>query len=500
MPTNTSKLPKPDSTTKTVAWVNERTVAKGFGENVDKLIQVDGMKFPNDEQTEKRVVSDLVAAGQLDDGIDVLMRKLSQFLRHEDFYYLRYAIIYHAMLRIHLRGDKIDVQAICHELKTRDEKAFENIGGQKFIESLALPIPNNTETHARNVVRLAIRRAVILAGYKKRILGQRTELELGELVDEIKHIDREIMARISMLDERNVYDMSVYQKQYIMQMIEDAENPEFVPGIPIWITRLNAPLYAWIPNNLYTIAAGTGMGKSQMLINAALDVAKQGKNVVLITLELSIEKIFDRILAVLTGISGENVKKRKFKDSDKAKLLALANDPNNPLNHLWIVPMNTPNMSEIGSKLDELYYRTAFEFVCIDYLGVETVSYEGFKYPGATEHAAQMWQKMREIKGNYGVPFLVATQVNRNYRKREDKRPILTDIANSSVCEKASDVVMLFHRMSVVDNLGKINHGDIEIAKNRDGANGQLIDVWFNEANGQIKDWPEAPDVDEVEL
>ena len=477
-------------------WVNERSIAKGFGETVDKLIQMDGMTFPQDESLERRVVADLMAEGELDGRSDLLMRKLTPFLRHEDFYYLKYAMVYAAMVRIHARGDRIDVQAVASELKNRDPQVLEHLGGERFLTGLSIGIPSNTETHARNVVRLALFRATILAGYKLRNIGQRTHLELGELSEDIHQVLRDIQARISVMDERNVYDMGAYQKQYLLQIIEDAQNPDFVPGIPIWISKLHSHLYGWLPNNLYTLAAGTGMGKSQMLINAALDVARRGKKVVFFTLELTIEKIFDRLVSSLTGIPGRNIKERKLKPSDIDKLYALADDPASPLFNLTIIVMNNPTMKEIQAKLDELYYRIGFEFVCIDYVAIETVRFEGFKDPGATERASQMWQDMRGIKGEYGVPFLVATQVNRKYMSREDKRPILTDIANSSICEKASDVVMLFHRLSVIDKMGKINHGDIEIAKNRDAGNGQIVDVWFDEANGQIKDWPDVDDTD----
>jgi replicative DNA helicase len=243
-------------------------------------------------------------------------------------------------------------------------------------------------------------------------------------------------------------------------------------------------------------------------MNVALDAAiEQKKRVVFITLEASATQVVERFLGLQAHVIGQHLQTRTATEAEverlkvaKAIIIAAVDEY-----RLRMIEMDMPTMGQLQGRIDDLYYEQPFDILIIDYLGGETTSYEK-AYPNERydrkNHADQIWTEAGNMRKVWGAPIVTATQINRNYTERPDKRPTLTDIADSSLCEKRSDVVIFLHRPTMVDDAALPNFGDLTVAKNRMGRAGQnqRIEIIFDEFTGRIDNWlGTAKTGDEVE-
>lgn len=490
-------------------WVSERNANQQL-EIAGNVIQMSTIIFPSNEELERMVLSHILASGSMGENIE-LFKIITGYLYHDDFYFTKHSIIYKAMAHIIARGDGIDSQSVITELRKRvsnKSDALTFVGGEKEIYNMANAIPKNTETHAREVVRISLRRSVMLFGQVMTQLGQRADVQMEHMAMKIHESYQDLNARVSMLTTNTQFDMEDKMPIYIQKLIADSRDPRHESGIKIWIPLLNQMLLGWRKHRLYLIAAGTGIGKTAFMMSAAFEALRQGKKVLFITLEMPFEQLIERLISMASGIDGLRIQKRELRESDIEIIQKTGQEISGYLETgLFIIEeMNNPSMYEIEGKID--YHRNlGLDVIFIDYLGTEMTRYatqplpgQGLsivpKYPGSTEHANHIWTEMRRIKLEKPYPFIVGAQVNRSYMNRESKRPNKTDIANSSKAENAADALLILHRESAVGvGIGVPGHADISVEKNRSGpgGDGTRIDLKFDLSTTKFGEWEQAP-------
>jgi replicative DNA helicase len=490
-------------------WINEIAMQKSSIKLDGEEFNIAGLACPHNETDERQLIGEILSAGEIGEG-NALFRRVCLYVKHEDFYFTKYSIIFASMERVVARDDPLDIQSVANDLESRKGKAtaLTFIGGKDELQRIANVVPLNTDARARNILRLSVRRDIILMSHVLGIVAQDDKYELLEMLSRLNHMKRELQSRYASLDNSGVYKTMNSWEEYIATLEDTISDPAYEAGILIWLTQLQNTLKGWQRERLYTIAAGTNMGKSTFLMNAALAAAiEQKKRVVFITLETSGEQLIERLLGLQANISGQRIQTRTVNPDERERLRVAKEIILTAVDEyrLRAVEMDMPSMSQLQGRIDDLYYEQPFDILFIDYLGIETTTYEKV-YPNERydrkTHADQIWIAAGNMRKVWRVPIVTATQINRQYHDRPDKRPVLTDIADSSLCEKRSDAVIFLHRMSMVDSAAMPNLGDLTVAKNRMGPAGQnqRIEILFDEYTGRIDNWTgTAKTGDEVE-
>ena len=80
------------------------------------------------------------------------------------------------------------------------------------------------------------------------------------------------------------------------------------------------------------------------------------------------------------------------------------------------------------------------------------------------------------------MPVLCLSQLSRANEKREDKRPMLSDLRESGAIEQDADIVMFLYRDDYYnEDTEKRNIAECIVAKNRHGETGKVELRWMPE-------------------
>jgi replicative DNA helicase len=218
------------------------------------------------------------------------------------------------------------------------------------------------------------------------------------------------------------------------------------------------------------------MGKTSIALNMAMSAAKAtGKAVAMFSLEMSKDQLVTRILSNEALVENQRLISGNLRESDWTKIAEAASTlsrldiriDDNPL--LTVADMNAK-----CRRIDNL------GLVVIDYLQLMT-SAGGKGYSGENRQQAvsDISRMLKIMAKELQVPVLCLSQLSRANEKREDKRPMLSDLRESGSIEQDADIVMFIHRESYYDDdTENPNVAECIIAKNRHGETGPVYLEW----------------------
>lgn len=213
---------------------------------------------------------------------------------------------------------------------------------------------------------------------------------------------------------------------------------------------------------LYIFSGATNAGKSIMLGNAASSLVKQGKNVVVISLEMSEEIYAGRTSAQLARIPIRELKDETQTLKDYCEKHLSEND-----NRLMIkeFPNNTIKVSGIKNYIGELKKRKGFtpDAIIIDYLNLLCAN-----NPTGQSYAdiKSITEEVRALSYIFGCPVITATQLSRDAFNVEN--PGIETTSESIGTAQTADVQIAVYSTEEDRANGMINIG---IQKNRYGEN-----------------------------
>jgi replicative DNA helicase len=128
----------------------------------------------------------------------------------------------------------------------------------------------------------------------------------------------------------------------------------------------------------------------------------------------------------------------------------------------------------LSAKVRQLVMKTGLELVIVDYIGLMK-STRDFRN-NRVQEVAHISQALKALAGEMKLPIIAMAQVNRDPEKREDKRPLMSDLRESGSLEQDADVVMLMFRPDYYqrDKSQHNNIAEVNIAKHRNGATGTV--------------------------
>jgi replicative DNA helicase len=212
--------------------------------------------------------------------------------------------------------------------------------------------------------------------------------------------------------------------------------------IPFDLDYFNKITKGGLPNKTLNIAlAGTGVGKSLFMCHVAANALVQGSNVLYITMEMSEERIAERIDANLLDVPIDQIENLS-KDMLTQKVHNISRKGNGKL-IIKEYPTGQANTSHFRALLNELKLKKNFvpDMIFVDYLNI--CASARMKGMGGSinsyTYIKAIAEEMRGLAVEFNVPIVSATQTTRQGYSSSD--PGLEDTSESFGLPATADLM-----------------------------------------------------------
>ena len=120
--------------------------------------------------------------------------------------------------------------------------------------------------------------------------------------------------------KNSIVDMKTAGVAEIMRMERVNKNRGKTLGIPTGFIDLDRMTSGLNNSDLIILAARPAMGKTAFALNLALNAGKEKKNVLVFSLEMPVQQLYQRLLSIESGISQNKLKNAYLEEQDWEKL------------------------------------------------------------------------------------------------------------------------------------------------------------------------------------
>ncbi len=389
-----------------------------------------------------------------------------------DFYIQTLGWAYGAMLALRERGLGIDSVTVGDELERHDKMKDFVIGSFSGRAALADLRTNFKGDHPKSYANKVLGYAA-----KRRMMEEfnngATWAQNGREPDEIRNDMIRRLTDIKVPNAKANQHTQTFQEA-LSQNYDEVNNGNisFVPTGFLDVDRaLGGGLYA---PDLMIDAGRPGTGKTAFMLSIAMSASKKGKRVVLFSLEMSNMQIIYRAASMETGIPFDTMRGRTMNAQQKD----LYNEFIENFEKLPIHLNDLPAIS-ISAMRQTLYEIIAnhgvIDLVIVDYLQLQGVD-TGTKFGNRQEEVSSISRGLKAMCKEFNVPILAGAQLSRAVEKREEKKPILSDLRESGSLEQDADIVAFIHPDTI-----KQGNTEFIIAKHRNGPVG-TFPLFFDKA------------------
>jgi len=368
----------------------------------------------------------------------------------------------------------VDIVTLANELARTKE--IEAIGGVAYLASLTEGLPRRPviEEYIRIVKDKALLRRLMAIcsraiaraadqgesaiGVLDETEGQLLEVSQAGLSGGFQSLDQIVAGSFGSID--NLYKQS-----------------REVTGLATDFTDLDRMTSGFQKGELIIIAARPSMGKTAFAINIAQNAAvNHDSKVAVFSLEMSKESLLRRMLASQAWVDQRKLQTGFLGREDHDKLTSALGQLVEA--NLFIDDTAGISLAEMRAKSRRLKQNVGgLDLIVVDYLQLmsATVPSSGKKnYENRTQEVSAISRGLKALAKELSVPVIALSQLSRGSEKRDDKRPMLSDLRESGSIEQDADVVAFIHREAYYNRNEEMSEADkakseIIIAKQRNG-------------------------------
>lgn len=407
-----------------------------------------------------------------------IIYSISDRINSSDFYFNFNQLIYESILKRRDKYSKInlDLNILIESLK--EDNVFDIVGGVEYLNELVASsyTSANIEAYIEIFKEYSKKRKLlnVSKGISKSIYdNKKNSTDLLE----------EVQVAVSQIDEEASGDDIIKLSELVARDYERNDKNNHIADYPkTKFIRYDEITNGLRPATLLILAARPAMGKTAFSLNIALNVAKQNKRVLIFSLEMGEEELYNRLLAAESEVELKNIQRSHFDFNNKEMInrLLIARENLSTL-EIYIDASATPTITAIKNKarLLQRKYKN-IDLIIIDYL--QLIS--GTTNKGNREQEiSEISRGLKLLSKELNVPIIALSQLSRRVESREDKTPMLSDLRESGSIEQDADQVMFLSSKDYYnnqknpdeDNNKLLTRIELILAKNRSGSIGKNL-------------------------
>lgn len=377
------------------------------------------------------------------------------------------ATILTCMVNMRERHEAIDIVTLSNEIRTTTRNPLLAMMIPECID--ACVSAGNARNYARIVAGMHYERQVSFLAKKF------TDSQQREHLTELSHA---LMAK-----ERLGLPLLFDYEKDLHGVLDDILDQSKLPVSDTGFAILDSVLLGVRAGEVITWGAAPNVGKSLMLLNLANTSSSRHQRGLYVGTEMSARETVQRHLSIVNGIEPWKLRKGKVSSAEVSSLLDSLGERMSKM-PLSILDFPEPTIKDIDAAI----VGSKAEVVFLDYL-------ERFNLPRAENMRLRVSEFMRQIKNmarERKVIIHLASQLSRSTYGKDERRPTMADLSESSGIEKESDRVILLWAPREKQDPTPTGRKRIEaiLEKNRHGKKGLVFDLILSERNLRIA--PEA--------
>jgi len=413
-------------------------------------------------------------------------------LPSEAFYNSEYKWIYTAIKHLADRNDAVDYVSILNEMKllgsTVDRGMLINIGE-------SVPSSANYKYYLN----------IVLEKYRLRsIINSMIAITEKAYEEENSNILLEKLDQYSfdLFKKNRKQTFRSFNEEYqslLIELEERQKNPG-LKGVSSGYPELDKLTNGWAKKDLIYIAGRPSMGKTGFMLNLAKNASlyflekytasllseqnEKCKSVGVFSLEMSAQKLVERVAANIHDINSDVLKKGTLTESDWDQIARTNSNLYEVGSNIFIDDSGEVNIAQLRATARRLVKEKNCGIIFIDYMQLLSAKSES-----RFQEVSLISRKLKVIAKELEIPIIALSQLSRKNEDRRDKRPMLSDLRESGQLEQDGDIILFIHRAEYYgdeffdDGSSTENVAEIIIAKNRDGALGTKRLTYMKEKN-----------------
>jgi replicative DNA helicase len=215
---------------------------------------------------------------------------------------------------------------------------------------------------------------------------------------------------------------------------------------------------------LWLVGARTGVGKSTVCLQWALNAARAGHRVLFASLEMPQPDLLKRLLALEGNIPHRLLVRGDLESSWRHRVAET-------LDRIGEYPLEiSDKLRSLSAIIAKVAATPGLGLLVVDYLGLVD---PGGRFENRNQEVSSISRQLKLAALDYNIPILAAHQLNRA-NETENRRPQLSDLRDSGSLEQDADAVLLLDAPGTRKRTEEADREVVElhIAKQRNGARG----------------------------
>lgn len=359
----------------------------------------------------------------------------------------RIAIAINELRRLKENVSMISVQSRCKE-NQNEVLAYISKIGDTVIRGL-----NNPDELYSKLIKLSQKRKLFM-------LAKKMQAEILEQ-EEADIYGQKIIDEINKITSREEKEKTFVQKIADATLeIENSWKNSSDYSLYTGIYDLDSMICGLHKQELTIIGARPGVGKTTLALQIAEKIARNDKNVLFVSLEMSDNQLIQKMIARTGNVKSYRMRMGTIEEEDWTKI-------SNAIGKLSDLKFNTNSKIRTIQKLElearKLKNRGKLDLLIIDYIQLLKSK---DKFNSREQEVADISRRLKLMSLELDIPVVALCQLNRNASNNE---PGLSDLRESGSLEQDADNVIFLHQENNENNIVTL-----KVAKQRAGETGKI--------------------------
>ena len=372
------------------------------------------------------------------------LQKVCEEVTSEVFYLDSHSKIFEVINSLYQDKKPVDASTVTTEIINRGYLV--QIGGVEYLNSVIESVATgaNVSYYIDTVIEKYTLRRMIEVATKIITNANKNDITVSEAVESAEKSILNISKLRKSSEFREIKEV-LDKAQNDLESL--AKNKGAVTGLTTWLVDLDNLTNGFKPTQLVIIAARPAVGKTAFALNIACAAAKSTKkNIAVFSLEMPAEQLIMRMISSLGQVDNKKLQTGRLENEDWRRIneaISQLADTN-----VYFHDAGGITASEIKAKCRRLSTQgEGIGLVIIDYLQLIDSS---SKYAGSRQQeVSEISRSLKTMALELEVPVIALSQLSRNVEKREDKKPVLSDLRESGAIEQDADIVAALHAPDV---------------------------------------------------